>query len=103
MRCSELTLTQVPATKKQKAHLEMKAVGNCLLEGRSFNALAHQVTYDQSKDQYVISGDGAQDATLYRETKPGAPRSAQSAQHMQFIPSEDKVWFDRVSGGEVHR
>jgi hypothetical protein len=103
MRCRELTLTQVPATKDVKAHLELKATGNVALEGNSFSALAHQVTYDESKDQYIISGDGAQNATIFRESETGGRRNSKSAQHMQFIPSQNRLSFDRVSGGEANR
>ncbi|MBS0263376.1 MAG: hypothetical protein JSS02_15650 [Planctomycetes bacterium] len=103
MKCQELTLTHVPETKSTKAHVEMKATGNVALEGQSFNALAHQVSYDQSKGQYIISGDGTQDATIYREGTRGGRRSSQSAQLMRFTPAENAFSIDRGSGGEANR
>jgi hypothetical protein len=103
MKCGELTLIQVPETKTQKAYLTLKATENVELEGRSFYAKADKVTYDESKDHYILYGDGKIDATIWREPKPGASRSSQSAQWMQFIPSENKVNFDRASGGQAVR
>jgi lipopolysaccharide export system protein LptA len=103
MRCQELTLTQLTPTKGGKSHQELKATGNVSLDGRSFSAQAHQVTYDQSKEQYVLTGDGNQPATIWREAQTGARRSSTSAQLMRFIPSKNELSFDRGSGGEVNR
>lgn len=100
MKCDELQLTQVSDPKSKKSHIELKATGNVVLDGRSFRALAHKVTFNESMDQYTLSGDGTRDATLWREPIPGGPRSPVAAQGMLFIPSRDILKLDRVAGGE---
>ncbi|MBI3865157.1 MAG: hypothetical protein HY290_25055, partial [Planctomycetia bacterium] len=105
MQCRELELKQVPASKDVKEHVTLKAVGNVVLDGRSFHALAHQVTFDESKDQYILSGDGKRDATIWRETVLGGGLNPQSSssQRMRFRPSKNELQSDWVSGGEGQR
>ncbi len=103
MRCDTLQLTQHPESKKQAAYFDMVATGNTELDGRSFHALAHTVTYDESKGLYVLTGDGKRDAKIWRETMPGGPRSEQPAQRMEFNPAKNELKIDRASGGQWSR
>ncbi len=89
MTCEELTLTQQPATKTAIAYVTMRAVGNAELDGRSFHAVAHLATYDESKGLYILNGDGKRNATIWREKTPGAEPSPVSAQGMEFIPARN--------------
>jgi hypothetical protein len=100
MRCNRLQLTQHPETKKQKPYIEMEATGNTELDGRSFHAIAHLVTYDESKGLYVLNGDGKRDAKIWHEKTPGAARSSVAAQRMEFIPALNDLKIDRASGGQ---
>jgi lipopolysaccharide export system protein LptA len=103
MRCDTLQLTQHPESKKQPSYIDMVATGNTELDGRSFHALAHTVTYDESKGLYILSGDGKRDAKIWRETTPGGPRSEQPAQRMEFNPAKNELKIDRASGGQWSR
>ena len=100
MRCSELTLTQHPEAKPNKAYFTMRATGNAELDGRTFHALAYRVTFDESKGLYVLSGDGKRDAKLWHEPTPGRQRNEQTAQRMEFNPNRNEVRNDRASGGQ---
>src|SRR5262249_21412568 len=99
----ELQLRQNPETKLRKAYIEMEAAGNAVLDGRSFHALAHRVTYDESKGLYILSGDGKRHAKLWHERSPGVERSLNEAQQMLFIPSRNELKFDRSVGGQGFR
>ena len=103
MRCHELELTQHPQKKPQKDYITMKATDNVELDGRSFHAMAHIVTYDESKGLYVLNGDGKQDAKIWREKKMGAERDAIPAQRMEFNPALNVIKIDRASGGQGSR
>jgi lipopolysaccharide export system protein LptA len=87
MSCHELTLTQMPATKTEPAYVTMRAVRDAELDGRSFHAVAHIVTYDESKGLYVLTGDGKRNATIWQEKTQGAQPSATAAQRMEFTPA----------------
>jgi hypothetical protein len=100
MRCRTLQLTQHPETKDHKAYIEMEATGNTELDGRSFHALAHIVTYDESKGLYVLHGDGKRHAKLWHERTPGAERSSYDGQTISFAPSRNELSVDRSSGGQ---
>ena len=103
MSCHELTLTQQPATKSAIAYVTMRAVGNTELNGRSFHALAHSVTYDESKGLYVLTGDGQRNATIWHEKTPGAEPRPLSAQRMEFIPALNNLKIDQAAFGQGSR
>lgn len=101
MRCEELELMQQPETKSNKAYVTMKATGNAKLEGRSFHALAHMITYDELQGLYVLHGDGRRDATVWHERKVGAARSAVPAQRMEFVPARNFLKVINASSGQA--
>ncbi|MGE5193822.1 MAG: hypothetical protein ACM3U2_15100 [Deltaproteobacteria bacterium] len=103
MRCNALQLTQHSETKKQKAYIEMQATGNAELEGRSFHAMAHSVTYDESKGLYILTGDGKRNAQIWRESTTGAERSSQAGQRMEFIPALNQLRIGGAGAGQGFR
>jgi hypothetical protein len=103
MRCDTLQLTQHPETKKQPAYIDMVATGNTELDGRSFHALAHSVSYDESKGVYILTGDGKREAIIWRETTPGGPRSEKPGQRMEFNPARNELKIISASGGQWSR
>jgi hypothetical protein len=74
-----------------------------VLDGRSFHAMAHSVTYDESKGLYILSGDGKRDAQIWHERTPGGPRSSQPGQRMEFIPALNQLKIDRAGAGQGFR
>jgi len=80
MKCSELTLTQHAKTATAVAYSEVLGKGNVQINGRGFSGVADQVTYDESKGQYILKslgrsfamvsydrGDGTKGETSARE------------------------------------
>lgn len=97
MKCDELQLTQHEKTRTQPAYIDILAAGNAELEGRSFHALADNVSYDESKGLYIISATGRRDAKIWREETIGAKRSLVAAPRMEFNPSLNQLKIDRAS------
>ncbi len=96
LKCEELTVTQVLASKGQEEHVTILGKGNAELEGRMkdgyYSALAHTVSFDQSKGMYVLAGDGRRDAELSRESKPGVTNPAvQKAKRFEFLPAKNEL------------
>ncbi|MBW3542792.1 MAG: LptA/OstA family protein, partial [Planctomycetes bacterium] len=79
-------------------HIELVADGNAELEGRTFNAQADVISYDESKGLYILRSDGNRKATIWRQTEPGASPSDAQAQRMEFIPSRKQLKLVGTSG-----
>jgi hypothetical protein len=107
MRCNELELTEQPAQGSQKATIAVVGRGNAELEGQSdqgrFTIKAAVVSFDQSKGLYTLFGDGKRDATLWRQERPGGPRSELPAQRMEFVPSRNEYRVLEASGAQGAR
>lgn len=108
LKCEELTVTQQVGGAAQTEYVTVLGKGNVELEGRSehgiFTALAHTVSFDQSKGLYVISGDGRRDAEITREASPGsADRGEQRAQRMEFIPALNRLNTNSASSAQGGR
>ena len=58
MSCDRLTVSQVGAGPLDQTPVELRAVGNTVVEHRDYVAYAHQVKYSQDKDLLILEGDG---------------------------------------------
>jgi len=86
----------------------MLARGNAQIEGKTFNGGADTITYDGSKTQpdalpYVLIGDSAGPARLWRQVKIGAPQDINSANRIQFNPITHKVKEDGAKDFDIHQ
>lgn len=77
-------------------HVELLARENARLEGRSFFAQADEISYDESKGLYMLRSSG-DESILWREKATGGERTAVVAETFRFIPSINKVEFDKAS------
>jgi hypothetical protein len=99
--CEFLQVTQVPQTVSVLQHIEMLARGNARIEGKTFNGEADTITYDGSKTQYVLIGDSAGPARLWRQTKVGAAPGTNEANRISFNPITHKVIEDAARKFDV--
>jgi len=77
-------------------HVELLAKENARLEGRSFFAQADEISFDESKGLYMLRSSG-DESILWREKVAGGERTAVVAETFRFIPSINKVEFDKAS------
>lgn len=98
MECDSLQIVQVKPTGMQKPHIELEAKGNAKLEGRSFNARADEITFDESKKLYTMRATGNRQVTIWRQTTPDGEPSEASAKSMRFIPSQNYLRSDQTTG-----
>jgi hypothetical protein len=101
--CEYLQVTQIPQATDVPQHIEMLARGNAQIEGKTFNGEADTITYDGSKTQYVLIGDSAGPARLFRQVKIGAPRDTDSANRIGFNPITHKVTEDGAKGFDIQQ
>ncbi len=100
--CDRLTITQAGArqsarrqdgrsAEKSRGPIELEALGNTLVEGSSFTARAHRITFAEAKDLLVLEGTGRSDARLWRQTGPGAPATQAAARKILYWRSTNRV------------
>jgi hypothetical protein len=92
--CEFLQVMQHPQTAEDPQHIEMLARGNAKIEGKTFSGEADMITYDGSKTQYVLIGDSAGPARLWRQVKIGAESGKNEANRIWFNPVTHKVKED---------
>ncbi len=98
MECDTLQILQIKPTGGQKPYIELEAKGNAKLEGRTFNARADEITFDESKELYILRSTGNREVTIWRQTTPDGEPSEASAKSMRFIPSQNYLRSDRTTG-----
>ena len=94
MRCDRLSVTDMAAGSGTSRAIELEALGNTMVEGRTFLARAHRITYAQAKDLLVLEGDGRSDAQLWRQTSVGGPRTHAAARKVLYWRSANRVEVD---------
>ncbi len=100
--CEFLQVTQIPETPGIAQHIEMLARGNARIEGKTFSGESDTVTYDGSKNQYVLIGDSAGPARLWRQVKIGAERVNDLADRIKFNPVTHQVIQEGAKGFDLH-
>ena len=98
MECDSLQILQVKPAGTQKPHIELEAKGNAKLEGRTFNARADEITFDESKQLYTLRATGNRQVTIYRQTTPEGEPNELSAKSLWFIPSLNRIRSVETTG-----
>ncbi|MBX3413486.1 MAG: hypothetical protein KF708_12420 [Pirellulales bacterium] len=98
MACEKLSVRQVE-DRAGKNHFELTAEGDTEIEGQdpdgaNFQAHANRVAFDQSKDLFVIEGDGRADARLWRWQGVGGARTEAAFRKALFWRSTNEVFID---------
>jgi hypothetical protein len=70
--------------------------------GTEFSGQADLATYDESKDQLILEGQGSSRATLARQVVPGRPPEKVSARKIWFYRHENRVRFDDTDTIQVN-
>ncbi len=99
MQCQNLRITQKePPSPEETGPIELLATGNVELEGRTFNARADSISFDEAKGLYTLRSQGRRKATIWRQTQVGGDTSRADAQLMNFIPSRNVLKLDQATG-----
>jgi lipopolysaccharide export system protein LptA len=97
LQCDQLTLREMPSAGSPPQY-ELEAQGSTVVEGQSFTARGHRISYAQAKDLLVLEGDGRADARLFHQARPGAPTANWAARKIMFWRSTGRV---EVSEGKL--
>jgi hypothetical protein len=107
MRINEDPMAARPAAndlqKKLVGPINFVASGNVRIDGQTpkqgaFSAQADQARYEQSKDAFVLEGNGRTPATLWRAGQQGAPPSAR---RIRYVRTTGEVAVDGIQYLEI--
>lgn len=110
MRSNSLKLIQHDINGQKKKYISMLAKGNAELEGnalvknkrtptnQSFIARADTISFDESKDLYMMRSFGNRKATIRRYSQAGKGPNRSEAQQIEFSPAHDRVTLHGVTG-----
>lgn len=94
LQCDAMTIRDVPTPLKDRRSIELEAADNAVVVSTSFTATANNITYDQAKDLLILKGDGRNNAHVYRQTRPGAPRDDMAAQRFFYNRKTNHLGMD---------
>ncbi|WP_417390585.1 hypothetical protein [Gimesia sp.] len=109
MRSNSLKLIQHDIEGQKKKFISMLAKGNAEVEGNTlikskqtptsqeFSASADTISFDESKDQYMLRSFGNRKATLRRFSHSGQNPQRVVSQQIDFSPSHDRVTLHGVT------
>ena len=98
MDCDELTLTHHQATESTREYSDLAGRGNVRLEGNRFRAQADQVSFDGSKEQFILRSDPESVALIWRQRALGSDPQPSSGRNFLFIPKDDALYRLRGEG-----
>ena len=75
LKCDVLNVGQQLVPLKDRRTIWLQALGNARAEGAKYTARGNRITYDQSKEQLILEGDGLSYAELWQEVQPGSSAS----------------------------
>jgi hypothetical protein len=92
LNCDQLIVRQMPSVVRGKrGSAELETLGHTQVEGSTYTAIAHRLTYTEEKDLLVLEGDGRGDAELFRQLRPGAPPTRAAARKIMYWPRTQRV------------
>ena len=94
LNCDMLNVGQQLVPLKDRRTIELEALGNARAEGAKYTARGNRITYDQSKEQLILEGDGLSYAELWQEVQPGAERQHTTARTFFYWIKTNRVKVD---------
>lgn len=98
MRCKKLEVVQTKSDEDSESFIQLLGAGNTWLEGHGFSGKADQISYDETKGKFILHSLGTRKATIYRTNAVGG-RDQSDAQHLEFVPAENRVIVIHAVGG----
>ncbi len=96
MTCNQLTLRQMSSSNNEQRTVEIEAIGNSLVDGETFSAKGHRLTYTTGKELLVLEGTGQSFAQLLRRGEDNEQPSNLTAQKIYFWRADNRVQLEGV-------
>jgi hypothetical protein len=103
MTCERLTVRQMDGSTPETRFVELEALGNTDIAGNGFRATASILRYSSDKQKLELEGDGRRQASLWRQTRPGANPEAISAKLIEYWPQIPRLTINKFSSSSVNQ
>ncbi|MEZ6060780.1 MAG: hypothetical protein R3C19_10485 [Planctomycetaceae bacterium] len=98
LRAERLVAAAIPAVSDHPASFSLTASENARIESRPFSGNADVITYDHSKQQFILRAEGSASANVrYRDGKSGG-YSNTSGQRFVYNRATEHLAFNSISG-----
>lgn len=84
LSANQLKVSQAPISPNGTSFVELRAMGNTVVEGVEFTARAQRMTYAQAKDLLILEGDGRSNAKLFQQERVGGKEKRFDAQKLLY-------------------
>ena len=95
LSCDKLMVAQGPKAADGSQAVDLRAIGNTFVEGKTFQAAGDQITYDQSKDLLILRGNRSRDGQIRYQDAKGATIN-KSFKEFKFFPKEKRAEASEV-------
>lgn len=96
LTCKQLTVRQMGSSKSAQRAMEMEALGNAHVDGETFSANGHRLTYTTGKELLVLEGRGQSFAQLMRRQHESEQSSNLTAQKIYFWRADNRVQLEGI-------
>jgi hypothetical protein len=90
LRCEDLSVVEMLTPFSKLRSIELVAEGNTVVEGTTYTARAHRISYAEAKDLLILEGDGRNDAELFRQLQKGGEVSKVVARQISYWPKTNR-------------
>jgi hypothetical protein len=101
MECETLEFVQVSPPGAAESFVQLRGTGDTRLEGQGYEGRADQISYDQTKGQFVLRSFGSYQATIWRETAGRTDPTRTDAQQMEFFPAKGQLKVVNSTGAQA--
>lgn len=101
LQARTLELTRVPQSENAESHHLFVARDDSRMQARTnrglYTASANQISYDQLKDMFVLSGQGTDDAIIHWQRSPQGKSDNFSARRIEFNRARSEIKVDNAT------
>ena len=98
LRCEKLSVASLPGAEDGQTTFSLMAEENARIESRQLDGHADKITYDHSKQQFILRGVGDRHATVtHRQTESGTLRTL-VGQQFEYYPQLNKLRANQIVG-----
>jgi hypothetical protein len=98
LRCEEMTVSVIPGLTEDQNSFSLSASTNARLESRRFSGDADRITYDHSKQQFILKSEGDTLATVYH--RPGTSEKVNNlvGKRFEYYPGRNQLTANQITG-----
>ena len=98
LRCERLSVVSLPGADSDHRTFSLSAEENARLESRQLDGHADKITYDHSKQQFILRGEGNHNATVSHRPSENGNVQTLVGQKLEYYPQLNKLKANQIIG-----